>query len=168
MFYRQGTGPVSGVRKLISQITIHTGAIYLAMFAAVILSMLLILIFPRAGQTSTFLGRMLEPPFWAPEIVCGAAAGWLIRERFFVRNPAYGILVPLVLLLGNLLTEGLRMRPYTPLVDIYFSANSGATEGLYKLIFTAPAYTAIAYSLGAFALAIKAKVHPKKRETEPA
>jgi hypothetical protein len=142
---------VSKVRKVITQTTIHTGAIYLAMLAAVILNMLLILIFPPAGQTSTFVGRMLEPPFWILEIACGAVAGWLVRKRSFVLNSGYGILIPLLLLVWNILTEGLRMRPYTSLIETYFSAHSGDKEGLYKLFLTAPVYTAIAYCLGALA-----------------
>jgi hypothetical protein len=168
MFYREGKGLVSGVRKVITQITIHTGAIYLAMLAAAILTMLLILVFPPAGQTSTFVGRMLEPPFWIPEITCGAAAGWFVRKHFFVLNPGLGILIPLLLLLCNILTEGLRMRRYIPLIDIYFSANNGDTEGLYKLFLTAPLYTAIAYCLGALAFIIKIKMQYTKPAKEPA
>src|ERR1700742_2497519 len=102
MFYRR-KGLVSGVRKVITQITIHTGAIYLAMFAAVILTMLLILVFPPAGQRSTFIGSMTEAPFWIPEIICGAAAGWLVRQRSSVLNSGYGLLVPLLLLIWNIL-----------------------------------------------------------------
>jgi hypothetical protein len=159
---------VSGVRKIITQITIHTGAIYLAMLAAVILTMLLILIFPPAGQRSTLIGSMTEAPFWTPEIICGAAAGWLIRQRFSILHSGYGILIPLFLLVWNILTEGLRMRPYTPLIDIYFSAHSGDTEGLYELFLTAPLYTAIAYCLGALAFIIKLKMQYTKPAKEPA
>jgi hypothetical protein len=158
---------VNKVRKVIAQITIHTGAIYLAMLAAVILTMLLILIFPPAGQKSTFIGSKVEAPFWVPEIICGAAAGWLVRKRFSVLNSGYGILIPLLLLLWNILTEGLRMRSYTPLIDIYFSTHSGDTEGLYELFLTAPLYTAIAYCLGALALISKTKMHDKKSATVP-
>jgi hypothetical protein len=92
----------------------------------------------------------------------------LVRKRFFVFNSAYGILIPLLLLIWNILTEGLRMQPYTPLIDIYFSAHSGATEGLYELFLTAPLYTAIAYSLGALAFIIKMKMQYTKPAKEPA
>jgi hypothetical protein len=154
---------VNKVRRAITQITIHTGAIYLAVLTAVIMNMLLILIYPPAGQTSTFIGSKLEAPFWIPEIICGAVAGWVVRERFTFFNAGYGILIPLLLLLCNILTEGLRMRPYTPLIDIYFSAHSGATEGLYELFLTAPLYTAIAYYLAALASKITVKTQISRR-----
>jgi hypothetical protein len=121
------------------------------MTASVILTMLLILIIPGAGQTSNLVGRLLDPPFWIPQLACGAMAGWFVSRRFAVFNSGYALLIPLTLLLLNILTEGLRMRAYTPLMDIYFSADSGATEGLYKLFFTAPANTAVAYCAGALA-----------------
>ena len=41
------------------------------------------------------------------------------------------------------------MRKWTPLSNIYFSSDSGDTEGVYKLMFVAPVYTAIAYLIGA-------------------
>ncbi len=157
---------MSGVRKVITQITLHTGTIYLALLAAVILTMLLILVFPAAGQRSTFIGSMTEAPFWTPEIICGAAAGWSVRRRFFVLNSGYGVLLPLLLLIWNILTEGLRMRPYTRLIDIYFSAHSGDMEGLYELFLTAPLYTAIAYCLGALAFIFKMKMQYKKPAKE--
>jgi hypothetical protein len=121
------------------------------MVAGVILSMLLALIIPGAGQTSTLVGRVLDPPFWIPEVAAGAAVGWLVRRRLAILNAALCLVVPIVLLVSNILTEGLRMRTYTPLIDIYFSANSGDTEGLYKLTFTAPVYVAVAYCVGALA-----------------
>ena len=120
------------------------------MLASVLLTMLLILIVPAFGQ-ATGIGRVMDAPFWLPQIVCGAVFGWIVQRRSLVSNPGFGILVPLCLLLSNILTEGLRMRNYTPLIDVYFSGNSGATEGMYKLVFTAPLYTGIAYTLGALA-----------------
>jgi hypothetical protein len=121
------------------------------MIASVILTMLLILIVPGAGQTSNPVGRLVEALFWIPQLACGAMVGWFLRRHFAIFNSGYALLIPLAFLLWNILTEGLRMRAYTPLKDIYFSANSGDTEGLYKLFFTAPVYTAVAYCLGAFA-----------------
>jgi hypothetical protein len=118
------------------------------MLASVLLAMLLILIVPAFGQNSG-VGRVMDAPFCLPEIVCGAIVGWIVRRRFLVSNPGFGILVPLCLLLWNILTEGLRLRNYSPLIDVYFSGNSG--EGLYQLLFTAPLYTGIAYALGALA-----------------
>jgi hypothetical protein len=136
---------------MISQILVHTIVVYSVALVSVLLSLLLIAIVPEFGQKASVIGRGLEGPYWLPQIICGAAAGWTMRTRSAVMNAGYGILVPLCLLLLNLLTEGFRMRSYTPIVDIYFSANNGATEGLYKLIFTCPLYTGIAYALGALA-----------------
>jgi hypothetical protein len=138
------------VRNTISKITVNTIAVYLAMLASVLLAMLLILIVPAFGQ-ATGVGRVMDAPFCLPQIVCGAVVGWIVRRRFLVSDPAFGIFVPLCLLLWNILTEGLRMRTYTPLIDVYFSGHSGDTEGLYGLVFTAPLYTGIAYTLGALA-----------------
>jgi hypothetical protein len=138
------------VRNTISKIMVHTIAVYVAMLASVLLAMLLILIVPAFGQ-ATGVGRVMDPPFWLPQIVCGAIVGWIVRRHSLVSNPGFGILFPLCLLLWNILTEGLRMRNYTPLIDIYFSGNNGDTEGMYKLVFTAPLYTGIAYTLGALA-----------------
>jgi len=81
-------------------------------------------------------------------------------------NGGWGIIIPAALLAGNVLMEGLRMRAYTPLVEIYFSANSGATEGRYKVVFTAPLYTAVAYPLGAMAAKL-IKTEPREVKPEP-
>jgi hypothetical protein len=142
---------VNNERQTFRKIGLHTIAVYLAMFVSVILAMLTTLIIPGAGQASTLIGRTLEPPLWLPQVICGGLAGWIVKRRFGIGDGGFGILIPLLLLLLSIFTEGLEMRPYTPLADIYFSADSGATEGLYKLIFTAPLYTAIAYCLGALA-----------------
>jgi hypothetical protein len=121
------------------------------MFASFFISMLLVLLFPGFGKTSTLVGRLSDSPYWIPQIVSGAVTGWLVRKRSFFFNAGYAVLVPLCLLLSNILTEGLKLRKYTSISDIYFSANNGDTEGLYSLIFTAPVYVAIAYTLGALA-----------------
>jgi hypothetical protein len=147
----RGDNGMNKLKDVAKQITIHTVVVYAVALVSLLLSLLLVLIIPTFGQTSSVVGRFLEAPYWLPEIACGAITGWIIRKRFRVTNAAYGILVPLCLLLWNILTEGLRMRNYTPLIDVYFSANNGDTEGLYKLIFTAPLYTAVAYALGALA-----------------
>ena len=135
----------------IKRMVLHTLAVYGAMLAGLLLSAVIILIVPSAGQTSTVIGKALDPPFWLSEVVCGAIIGWLVRCRFSIRLAGLGIIVPTVLLIFDVVFEGLPMRTYTPLSDIYFSSNSGATEGLYKLMFVAPLYTAIAYGLGALA-----------------
>ena len=160
---------MSRMADTLKKIVFHTVAVYVAMLASIILTMLLILIIPGAGQVATPIGRLLEPPFWLPQLASGAAAGWLIRRRLSITNGGYGVVLPAVLLAANILTEGLRMRASTPLVDIYFSANSGDTEGLYKLFFTAPLYTAIAYGLGALAskLMKKATHNVSKRPDLP-
>ncbi len=114
------------------------------MTASMILTLVLIMIVPGAAETSNLLGRLLDPPFWVPQLVCGVIAGWFVRRRFAVFNSGYALLIPFTLLISNILTEGRELRAYTPLRDVYFSANNGATEGLYELFFTAPVYTAIA------------------------
>ncbi|MBB5345864.1 hypothetical protein [Tunturibacter empetritectus] len=135
-------------KDVVRQIMIHTLAAYLAMLASVILTGLLILVVPSAGKSSTSLGRILDPPFWAPQLLCGVLMGWYFKRRFELPNPGFVMLIPLTLLLWNIFSEGLAIRHYVSLKDVYFSANSGDTEGLYKLFFTAPVYTAFAYWLG--------------------
>jgi hypothetical protein len=153
---------VSKLQDTVEQGTAHTIAVYLATVAGIVLSMLLILIIPGAGRTASLIGRALDPPCWLSEIACGAAAGWFVKRRLDISNVALGLIVPIVLLVSNILTEGLRMRPYTTLTDIYFSANSGDTEGLYKLLLTAPMYTAVAYC--ASTLAAKISKSQKKQK----
>jgi hypothetical protein len=131
------------------QITFHTITVYCVVFASFLISMLLVLLIPSLGKTSSTVGGLLEAPYWIPQIAAGAGVGWLVRKRSILLNAGYAIPVPLCLLAWNILTEGPQLRKYTALPDVYFSANNGDTEGLYKLIFTAPLYVAIAYALGA-------------------
>jgi hypothetical protein len=147
--YEKGITLVSKIGSAIYQIMIHTVVVYCVMFASLLTSLLLVLLIPELGKKSSVVGSILEAPYWMPQILGGFIVGWLIRKRSSLSNAGYAILVPLCLLLSDILTEGLKMRKYTTISDIYFSANNGDTEGLYKLIFTAPLYAGIAYALGA-------------------
>jgi hypothetical protein len=158
---------VGKIRDAAMEMAIHTSAVYFAMAAGVILAGLLIVVIPAAGQTSNLLGRLLDSPFWITQVICGAAAGWLVRRRFNVLNAGYGILFPLALLVLDILIEGLPMRKFVPLIDIYFSANSGDTEGLYKLFFTAPVYTAIAYCIGALFVMFSKREEKDQNSKQP-
>lgn len=153
------------MKDAIKKIGIHTLAVYVAMVASVILTIVLILIIPGAGRAASPVGKVLDAPFWVPQLTCGAALGWFVRRRLSLTNEGYGIILPAVLLGMDILKEGLPMRKWTPLVDIYFSANNGDTEGIYKLIFVAPVYVAAAYALGALASTLaKTKTHDSKPE----
>ncbi len=151
--------------QAIKETVLHTVAVYVAMFAGLLISAVIILIVPGAGQASTVIGRLLDPPFWLSEVACGAVVGWWVRNRFSIRLAGLGIIIPALLLGLDVLLEGLAMQKYTPLIDVYFSSNNGDTEGIYKLIFVAPLYTAVAYTLGALtSKRMKAGAHDVKPE----
>jgi hypothetical protein len=136
---------IAGIKK----IGIHGLLAYLATFAGLILAMLCILVIPGAGQTSTVIGKLLDAPFWLSQLVCGAVAGWALRRRLRISGYGYALVIPFLLLVLDIVIEGVPMRKWTPLSDVYFSSNSGDTEGVYKLMFVVPVYTAIAYVMGA-------------------
>ncbi len=134
---------------VIGAIGIHGILAYLASFAGFILAMLCILVIPGAGQTSTVIGKLLDAPFWLSQLVSGAAAGWVLQRRMRIKGYGYAFVIPVLLLVLDIVFEGVPMRKWTPLSDIYFSSDSGATEGVYKLMFVAPVYSAIAYVMAA-------------------
>jgi hypothetical protein len=141
----------SAVNNILKKIVIHTGMVYLAWLAAFILAMILILIVPGAGQIASPIGRLLDSPYCLPDVACAAVLGWLAQRRLSIAGAAYGIILPAALLVADVVIEGLPMQKYTSLVDIYFSSNSGDTEGLYKLFLTDPLYCAVSYAFGALA-----------------
>jgi hypothetical protein len=148
----------------IKKIAIHTALAYVAMLLGLGVSAVITLIIPGAGETSTIIGRTLDSPFWLAEVGCGVVVGWWMRSRFSIGLSGLVIIIPTLFLGLDILFEGLPMRTYTPLVDIYFSSDNGATEGVYKLMFVAPLYTAIGYCVGAIASKLF-KTGP--HETEP-
>lgn len=150
--------------SVIVWLVMHTVIVYALFLIGLLLSVLIELVVPGAGQTSSFLGRALETPFWLMEVGCGAIGGWLIGRRFPVKFPILGIVVPTLLLCLDILIEGREMRKYTSLMDVYFTANNGGTEGIYNIMLVAPLYTAIAYTLGDLASKLtKARAHKVKQ-----
>jgi hypothetical protein len=135
----------------------HFAFVYLAVLAGFLLSLLITAVFPPAGEQATLTGQLVGEPMWVPEIVVGVLAGRLAYKRlpsalaFLVWIPPAGFLF------WSAWSWQKTMAPYDSTWDTYFGNNCSGSECLYELFLTAPFYTSVAYSLGAYTTYLVAK-----------
>jgi hypothetical protein len=87
--------------------------------------------------------------FWGA--LLGAFAGYFFFKKIPTRFAFWVWLVPGSLLAWNAwYWQHTGMVKYASIWDTYFGTNCGGSECLYQILFTAPFYTAVFYSLGAF------------------
>lgn len=96
--------------------------------------------------------QALSVPYFPIQIACGLTVGYLGRNRFGTRYSSWLWVVPL----SNLIWHFLAFQP-SVLANLWLSRldhfiGSGCRPPCFdELVYTAPLYTCIAYSLGGFA-----------------
>jgi hypothetical protein len=136
---------------------LHLGLPHVATILGFIGSFFIIFIFPAAGQASTLSGQLAAEPFWLPEIVTGLLLGWFAYETVPSKTAFIAWLVPGCFLLWSACSWQRSMAAHDSTWDTYFGRNCGGSECLYQLIFTAPFYSSILYSIGAFSKYVLAR-----------
>jgi hypothetical protein len=130
---------------------------YVATILGCIASILIILVFPAAGETSTLTGQLTGEPFWLPEIMAGLLLGWFAYETVPSKIAFFGWLVPGCLLLWSAWSWQRSMAANDSTSDTYFGKDCGGSECLYQLFLTVPFYSSLSYSIGAFSKYVEAR-----------
>jgi hypothetical protein len=138
----------------------HLLAIYPAFLVGVLVSLPIVAILPVIGQQASVSGRLLEEPFWVPEIVAGFCAGWFFYKRLPSKIALLAWIAPAVFLSWSAWSWHKTASMYDPTWDTYFGSHCGGSECLYQLLLTAPFYTSVAYSLAAV---IESMARPRAR-----
>jgi hypothetical protein len=136
---------------------LHLGLPYVAMILGFIASLLVTILVPGAGKQSTIIGQLTGEPFWVPEIVAGLVLGWLVYETVPSKFAFAAWAAPGCLLLWSAWSWQRRMALYDSTWDTYFGKDCGGSECLYQLFLTAPFYSSIFYSIGAFSKYVVAR-----------
>ena len=82
--------------------------------------------------------------------ILGLFTGYFFFRKIPSRFAFWVWLIPGFLLAWNVWSWNREMSQYNSTWDTYFGTNCGGTECLYQVFFTAPFYTAVFYSIGAF------------------
>jgi hypothetical protein len=113
-----------------------------------LISMLLALFCLVVPQVRVPLGYVLGEPFFPLQVLSGVILGFLANRRFRNWSAVWVWIPPAANLAHTISTwKVYTSRSYWEDVWAYFFVG---TDGLHALFYTAPVYTAIAYSVGAF------------------
>jgi hypothetical protein len=135
----------------------HFPAVYVAVFCGFVVSAVVILIYPPAGEQATISGQLNGEPIWLPDILAGLFLGQFFYRRVPSRLAFLAWLPPAVFLLWSALAWQRSMAVYDSTWDTFFGKNCSGSECMYELLLTAPFYTAISYSAGALLGAVVKK-----------
>jgi len=131
------------------RLIVHSFFAYLAMAIGTVVSVLLAVVVPAIGSNQTFLGHVVSEPIWGMQILAGFLAGRALYKYLPSRVALAAWVIPGILLLWNVLSWR-TMSKYDSAWDTFFGNGCSSSECLDQLLLTAPFYTAVAYSLGAF------------------
>ena len=128
---------------------IHLAFFYCGLVLSFLAQMLLILIIPPLGKVTNPLGRVMNEPVFPLLILLAFVVGRYCYQRIPSRLAFAIWIVPGIFLLCSAWSWHKTMSRYDSVWTTYFGSGCGGSECLYELFFTAPFYSAIAYSLGA-------------------
>ena len=130
-------------------VLVHLPSPYAAALLGVILSAVILVIYPPAGEQNTIAGRLTGEPVWIPEIAAGLWLGYFVYRRVPSRLAFFTWLTPAFFLFFSALSWQRGMAQYDSTFDTYFGTGCGGSECLYELFLTMPFYTSVGYTLGA-------------------
>lgn len=132
-------------------VLLHFGLPYIAAIVGFLASFVIVAVVPAAREASTLSGQLTAEPFWLPEIVAGLLLGWVAYKTVPSKAAFTVWLIPGGLLLWSALSWQRSMAMFDSTWDTYFGSQCGGSECLYQLFLTAPFYSSVFYSIGAFA-----------------
>lgn len=147
-------------RKLMKRFYVHILLSYFGVVAGAICGLVLAGVLETIGLS--FLARFLSEPYWLAEIIVGFIFGLLAYQRVRSTSVWFAWIPPAVFLFGNMWWERTMLGDGATTLDNYFTAHCHETECLYELFLTAPFYTSVAYTAGAFAAWTVKKVRVKR------
>jgi hypothetical protein len=139
----------AGKPRMFTPTLFHLLAIYPAFLVGVLVSLPIVAILPATGQQVSVSGRLLEEPFWVPEIAAGFCAGWFFYKRLPSKIALMAWIAPAVFLGWSAWSWHQTASMYDHTWETYFGSQCGGSDCIYQLFLTGPFYTSVAYSLAA-------------------